>query len=66
MPMFMWDVVDPAPGEPVAPHQRLSIALGTLVIVVGYHLARAFAPRSTSGAILTLGDEEDGDGPERG
>ena len=24
MSMFKWDVVDPKPGEPVAPHQRLS------------------------------------------
>jgi uracil-xanthine permease len=24
MSMFKWDVVDPAPGQPVAPHQRLS------------------------------------------
>src|SRR3954468_5291116 len=24
MSMFKWDVVDPAPGEAVAPHQRLS------------------------------------------
>ena len=23
MSMFRWDVVDPAPGEPVAPHERL-------------------------------------------
>ncbi len=32
------------------------IALGTIVIVVGYHLAKAFAPKGHEGAIMAVGD----------
>ena len=32
------------------------IALGTIVIVVGYHLAKAFAPAGHEGAVMALGD----------
>ena len=35
--MFRWEVVDPAPGEPVAPHQRLpwgrTVGLGAQHVV---------------------------------
>ncbi len=37
MSMFTWEVVDPAPGEPVAPHQRLpwgkTVGLGAQHVV---------------------------------
>ena len=32
------------------------IALGTIVIVAGYHLAKAFAPKGHEGAVMTVGD----------
>jgi uracil-xanthine permease len=32
------------------------IALGTIVIVAGYHLARAFAPKGHEGAVMAVGD----------
>jgi len=32
------------------------IALGTIVIVAGYHLAKAFAPKGHEGAVMAVGD----------
>jgi uracil-xanthine permease len=40
MSMFKWDVVDPAPGEAVAPHQRLS--WGKTVGLGGQHVIAMF------------------------
>src|ERR1044072_230840 len=38
--MFKWEVVDPAPGEPVAPHQRL--AWGKTVGLGAQHVVAMF------------------------
>src|SRR5215204_3201774 len=38
--MFKWEVVDPAPGEPVAPHQRL--AWGKTVGIGAQHVVAMF------------------------
>jgi xanthine/uracil permease len=38
------------------------IALGTIVIVVGYHLAKAFAPRGHEGTVMAVGDTGEDDG----
>lgn len=40
MSMFTWEVVDPAPGEPVAPHQRL--AWGKTVGLGAQHVVAMF------------------------
>ena len=40
MSMFSWEVVDPAPGEPVAPHQRL--AWGKTVGLGAQHVVAMF------------------------
>ena len=40
MSMFKWEVVDPAPGEAVAPHQRL--AWGKTVGVGAQHVVAMF------------------------
>jgi uracil-xanthine permease len=40
MSMFKWEVVDPAPGEPVAPHQRL--AWGKTVGLGAQHVVAMF------------------------
>ncbi len=60
--MFTWEVVDPAPGEAVAPHQRLAwgktIGLGAQHVVAMFGATFVFLARVVARAAGT----DDGDG----
>ncbi len=60
--MFKWEVVDPAPGEPVAPHQRL--AWGKTVGLGAQHVIAMFGATFVFPLIMGL-DAEPGDHDER-